>query len=82
MTRKTKLAEKSARIPDTREAERVDAISTYLRDVQRQNTESARSHRFSMLLQQLFGVEPGFVEDYTTGIEKYLRRKGTDRILK
>lgn len=82
MTKQTKLTEKSTRIPETRETHWDECISTYLRDVQAQNSESARSHRFAMLLQDLFGVEPGFVEAYTTGIEKYLKVKGKDRILK
>ncbi len=82
MTKQTKLTEKSTRIPETRETHWDACISTYLCDVQAQNSESARSHRFAMLLQDLFGVEPGFVEEYTTGIEKYLKVKRKDRILK
>lgn len=82
MKKQTKLTEKSARIPETRETYWVESIAAYLHDVQAQNSESARSHRFAMLLQALFGVEPGFVETYTTGIEKYLKIKGKDRILK
>lgn len=80
--KKTKLTEKSVRIPDAREARWQEVIPAYLRDVQMQNSESARSHRFAMLMQELFGVEPGFVEAYTSGIEKYLKVKGKDRILK
>ncbi|MGB8275079.1 MAG: N-6 DNA methylase, partial [Alphaproteobacteria bacterium] len=82
MKKQTKLSEKPTRIPDTRESHWLEAIPAYLRDVQAQRSESARSHRFAMLLQELFGVEPGFVEAYTTGIEKYLKVKGKDRILK
>jgi hypothetical protein len=82
MSKQTKLTEKSARIPETREAHWQETIPAYLREIQTQNSESARSHRFAMLLQELFGVEPGFVEAYTTGIEKYLQVKGKDRILK
>lgn len=82
MTKQTKLTEKSTRIPETRETHWDACISTYLCDVQAQNSESARSHRFAMLLQDLFGVEPGFVEEYTTGIEKYLKVKRKDLILK
>lgn len=78
----TKLAEKSVRIPETREPTWLEIIPTYLDQVQSLNTESARSHRFAALLQQLLGFEPGFIEAYTSGIEKYLRVRGKDRILK
>jgi len=83
MKKQTKLSEKPIRIPDTRESHWLEAIPAYLHDLQaQQHSESARSHRFAMLLQELFGVKPGFVEAYTTGIEKYLKVKGKDRILK
>lgn len=35
-----------------------------------------------MLLQQLLGIEPNFVENYSSGIEKYLKVKQKDRILR
>jgi len=82
MTKKTKLTETPARIPDTRESQWDESIRAYLRDIQTQQSESARSHRLTMLLQELFGIQPEFVEEYTTGIEKYLKVKGKDRILK
>jgi hypothetical protein len=59
-----------------------DQITLYLSEVEQLNTETARSHRFSMLLQGLFGFETHFIESYCRGIEKYLKVKQKDRILK
>jgi len=80
--KKTKLTEKPTRIPDTRQMKWEEAIPEYLRQIEQLNKESARSHRFAMLLQQLFDIEPNFIETYSTGIEKYLKVKEKDRILK
>lgn len=80
--KKTKLTEKATRIPDTRHVQWEEVIPRYLREVEQLNTESARSHRFAMLLQQLGGIEPNFIETYSTGIEKYLKVKQKDRILR
>ncbi|MBM4031707.1 MAG: hypothetical protein FJ291_07975, partial [Planctomycetes bacterium] len=44
--------------------------------------EAARSHRFTVLLDALFGAQPGFIEEYVQGIEQYLKAKGQDRILR
>lgn len=59
-----------------------DQITLYLSEVKQLNTETARSHRFSMLLQELFGFELNFIESYCRGIEKYLKVKQKDQILK
>ncbi|MGQ9627482.1 MAG: N-6 DNA methylase [Anaerolineae bacterium] len=59
-----------------------EAIPKYLDEVEPVNTESARSLRFGMLLQELLGFEPGFIESYVSGIEKYLKVKQKDRLLK
>jgi len=82
MTKQTKLTEKAARIPDTREVQWKEIIPSYLHEVQLLNTESARSHRFAMLVQQLLGLVPNFIDSYSAGIEKYLKVKQKDRILK
>jgi len=82
MKKQTKLTEKSARIPETREAQWQEAVSAYLREVEPLNIESARSHRFAMLVQELLGRELGSIESYTAGIERSLRVKHEDRILK
>ena len=69
-------------IPLTPQSNWEEQITLYLREVGQLNTETARSHRFSMLLQELFGFEPHFIESYCRGIEKYLKVKQKDRILK
>lgn len=46
------------------------------------HSESSRSIRFGMLVHELFRFEPGFIESYTSGIEKYLKVKQKDRILR
>lgn len=82
MKKQTKLTEKATRISDTRQTQWADAISQYMYQVEKLNKEQARSHRFAMLLQQLLGVEPNFVEAYSSGIEKSLKVRQKDRILK
>jgi hypothetical protein len=82
MKKQTKLTEKPVRVPETREAQWQEIVSPYLRDVEPLNSESARSHRFAMLMQSLVGIEPGFIESYSIGIEKSLKVKQKDRILK
>jgi len=82
MKKRTKLIEKAARIPDTRRVLWEEAIPQYLREVEQLNKESARSHRFAMLVQQLLSVEPNFIETYSTGIEQSLKVRQKDRILK
>ncbi len=82
MKKQTKLTEKASRIPETREAHWDEVISQYLREIEPLNKEAGRSNRFSMLLQQLLSVQPNFIEDYCSGIEKYIKAKQKDRILK
>ncbi len=82
MKKQTKLTEKATRIPDTRQIRWAEAIQQYLHDVEPLNKEQARSHRFAMLLQELFGFEPNFIETYSSGIEQSLKVRQKDRILK
>jgi len=82
MTKKTKLPEKSARIPETRESNWVTIIPEYLQSVTSSLSESAKSHRFLILLKDLFGIQPEFIEDYISGIEKFIKVRQKDRILK
>jgi Eco57I restriction-modification methylase len=82
MRKRTKLTEKAARIPDTRQIQWEEGVPQYLRDIEQLNKESARSHRFAMLVQQLLSVEPSFIETYSTGIEQSLKVRQKDRILK
>jgi len=68
---------------DTRQAKWEHVVSAYLESVQAQQSESAKSHRFAGLLNDLFGLQqPGFIEDYVAGIEKYVKVEHKDRILR
>lgn len=69
-------------MPKKREAEWNQALSAYLAEIDSLNTESARSVRFAMLLQQLLGVEAAFIDDYASGIERYIKVKHKDRVLR
>ena len=51
---------KATRFPDIRQSQWAEIIQPYLEAVDQMNKEQARSHRFAMLLQQLFGFEPNF----------------------
>ena len=82
MTKKSKLTEKSTRIPETRVSHWDTAIEKYFKEVKPLYSEPARSHRFSMLLQEILNLEPDFIEHYSAGIEQYLKVKQKDRLLK
>jgi len=70
-------------MPDHREPQIERDIRTYLKEVQELSSESAKSHRFSILLHDLFDIEePSFIEDYLEGAEKYVRTRRKDRILR
>ncbi len=80
MAKKSKLTEKASRMPDLEALGKELAIHEYLESIPTINSEAAKSHRFTLLLNSLFGVQPGFIEDYVKGIETYLKAKGKDRI--
>lgn len=82
MKKKSKLREKGTRIPEIRETKWEQIVPKYLQEVQTLSTEPAKSHRFLLLLNELFGVQPGFIEEYVSGIEKYVKVKQKDRILR
>ena len=82
MEKQTKLSEKMARIPDIRQSQWQAIIESYLTEVEPLNNESARSMRFGIAMQELLGIQPNFVESYISGVEKYLKVKQKDRILK
>jgi hypothetical protein len=82
VAKKSKLREKGTRMPDVRQAKWEQVVPAYLESVQSQQSESAKSHRFVGLLNDLFGLQPGFIEDYVAGIERYVKVKQKDRILK
>jgi SAM-dependent methyltransferase len=82
MEKESKLYEKSTRMPDIREPKWEQIVHDYLESVASQNSESARSKRFLLFLNELFGVQPSFIEDYVSGVEKYIKVKQKDGILK
>jgi len=65
-----------------RELEWDQIISKYISEVESLNSEPAKSQRFTLLMKELFDIQPGFIEDYISGIEKYVRIKHKDRIIK
>jgi len=82
MTKISKLSEQSARMPEVQETKWDKVVTDYLQSVTSQASESAKSHRFLILLKELFGIQPEFIEDYVAGIEKYIKIRQKDRILK
>lgn len=76
------IKEKAARMPETRELEWDQIIPAYIESIKPLNSESAKSHRFTALLNDLFGIQPDFIEDYVSGVEKYVKVKQKDRILR
>ncbi|MFW6119272.1 MAG: N-6 DNA methylase, partial [Planctomycetota bacterium] len=80
--RKSRLHEKAARLPDITEAQKRRAITKYRKEVQAAQSEAAKSHCFTALLDRLFGVEPGFIEQYVSGIERHVRMRRKDRIVR
>ncbi len=76
------IKEKAARMPEIREVKWDQIVPDYLKSVKTQVSESAKSQRFLLLLNDFFGVQPGFIEEYISGIEKYVKVKQKDRILR
>jgi len=74
-SKKPRLKEKPVRIPDSRPFIWEDAIKRYLKEVEPLNSETARATRFAMLTQELFGIEPNFIDNYVSGIEKYVKKE-------
>ena len=82
MAKKSKLLEKGTRMPDIRETSLDGTVREYLAAVQSLSSEAARAQRFTLLLQELFGLQPGFIEDYVAGVEKYVKVRQKDAILR
>ena len=59
-----------------------EALERYINSVEDLKSEAARSHRFAQLLQELFGQEPSFIEQYAQGIEQVVRVRQKDRLLR
>jgi hypothetical protein len=82
MAKKSKLLEKGTRMPDIRETSLDETVREYLAAVQSLSSEAARAQRFTLLLQKLFELQPGFIEDYVAGVEKYVKVRQKDAILR
>jgi len=82
MAKKSKLLEKGTRMPDIRETSLDQTVREYLAAIQSLGSEAARAQRFTLLLQKLFGLQPGFIEDYVAGVEKYVKVRQKDAILR
>lgn len=67
---RSRLREKPARAPRYQQLRFDRAISKYLEEVKQQPSETARSHRFTLLLNDLFGeVDFSFIHGYLRGLE-------------
>ncbi len=69
-------------MPDLREPRLDQVVSAYLEAVQAQNSEPARTQRFTLLLNELFGLQTGFIEDYVSGVETYIKVRQKDVLLR
>lgn len=58
-----------------------EVVSRYLETVDQPLSESAKATAFATFLKELFGLQLDFI-DYLTGIEKYIKTKQKDQILR
>ncbi len=78
-----KIPEKPARFGDLFDVQKSATIQNYVEEVSHLGSESAKTHRFLILLKDVFGdVNTKFVEDYLRGVEKYVKSKEKDVVLK
>ena len=78
-----KLPEKPSRFGDLFDVQKSATIRNYVEEISHLGSESARCQRFLLLLKDIFGeVNTNFVEDYLRGVEKYVKSKGKDVVLK
>ncbi len=78
-----KIPEKPSRFSDLFEIQKSKSIQNYVEEVSRLGSESARTQRFLLVLKDLFGdINANFVEDYLSGVEKYVKSKKRDFVLK
>ena len=78
-----KIPEKPSRFGDLFEIQKSTDIQNYVEEVSHLGSESAKTQRFLLLLKDIFGdVNIKFVEDYLCGVEKYVKSKKKDIVLK
>ena len=71
---------KPSHIQQTMKSEWCREINKYFGRVKKAESEQAKSECFLLLLNDLFGMQPGFIEGYIAGIEKVVKKKKKDRI--
>jgi len=83
-TRKVpKIPEKPARFGDLFDFQKSASIQNYVEEVSHLGSESAKAQRFLILLKDIFeDVNEKFVEDYLHGVEKYVKSKKKDIVLR
>ena len=78
-----KIPEKPSRFGDLFDVQKSADIQNYVEEVSHLSSESAKTQRFLLLLKDIFGdVNTKFVEDYLRGVEKYVKSRGKDVVLK
>lgn len=82
MAKSSKLREKPVRFSDTRTEKWDPALSKYRTSVAELQSESAKSHRFAMFVQEVLDVHPEVIDSYCVGIEQHLKTKEKDRVLR
>jgi len=83
MKKKSKLPEKFSRLPDLFEAQKSASVEKYVEEVSHLGSESAKTQRFLLLLNDIFGdVNATFVEEYLKGVERHVKAKGKDIVLR
>ena len=71
---------KSPRTVPTLKTEWCEEVEKYFGRVKKAESEQAKSDCFLLLLDRLFGMQPGFIEEYIAGIEKVVKMRKKDRI--
>jgi len=70
-------------MPEVRQGKWDQLVAAYVDSIQAPSSESAKSHRFAILLHDLLGIEePGFIEEFVEGIEKHVSTRKKDLILR
>ena len=78
-----KIKEKPATISDVFEFQKKEKIKQYLKSIQKGQSEQGKSLLFSHLVKDLFEkIEPQFIEDYSRGIEKYVKSREKDIVIR
>jgi SAM-dependent methyltransferase len=83
MPKKSKLKETSSRLTTPYDESLKPAFKRYQKEIGASNVETARALRFSLLLSEWFSqARPKFVEEYLKGLEKYVKVKAKDFIIR